>query len=195
MTKITLRDNRSTIIYYNVITELKTDFDEYLILERMLHRSKSNTYSEGITALSKYLGFERATIYKMLKNLMQKGYIEHYQFAKDYILSHRIKEAFDEKSGNHLKIYHAYRSKYKLSVKQFGMLYLIYSLSKRRANRIAFAGVSYYSSTLQISQSYYNHIKSDFLARGFLVDSGSHLLRLSNETFDWFKGQEKPEDV
>ncbi|WP_159800376.1 hypothetical protein [Flavobacterium sp. MK4S-17] len=195
MTKIALKDNRFTMIYYNVMIELEIDFDEYLVLERMLHRSKSNSYSEGISALSKYLGFKWPTIKRKIENLMMKGYIQHFDKGEPYLIKHNVKDVFEGKTGNYLKIYHAHRSKYKLSVKHYGMLYLIYSLSKRKKNRVAIAGMNLYISVLGISDSHYNHTKSDFLARGFLVDSRSHFLKLSDEFFEWFASQENMESV
>lgn len=168
------------------MNDLDINFDEYLILDRMLFTSKSKRYSEGVTALAKHLGYERATIYKYLRSLTSKGLVEHSGFAEPYLLDYKVHESFDKKEGRYIKIYHALRKELNISVKSFVLLYLVYSLSRNVKSKTALAGVKMYCSTAQISESYYNNIKQNFLNRGLLADSGSHHLKLHSHVFDWF---------
>ena len=76
MHKDKLNRNRYIMIYYDLCKELNVPYESYMVLKIMLHNSKGNSNTVGVSSLSKYLCLSRNTIYKSLKELECKEHIE-----------------------------------------------------------------------------------------------------------------------
>lgn len=183
------------IVYFEVMRDLNITFEEYLVLEAMLYRSKKNIYKAPISHLAKHLCFSRASIYQYIKGLIQKDHIKkEVNSSKVFYLTHDIKDRFESHKykANYIKIYHYKRKELGLSPSQFGFLYLIYSLSKR--NKYPFAGINYYIKHLGISERHYYTSLEKFENKKLIIRKKIRF-KLDRNIYEWFNAKERNEDI
>jgi predicted transcriptional regulator len=184
-----------TIVYFDVMKNMKIDFTEYIVLQTMLHFSKRNEYKKGIPKLSVYLKISRNTIYDAIDKLFLKGHISRGETnSKTYYLNYDVKEQFEDKGNLYVKIYHSHRKALKLSLRQYVLLYMVYSLSKKRKSRIAIAGRNNYCEYINFSESHFATSKSKLIKAKLLEPLETHFLKLNKDVFSWFENNKSVQE-
>ena len=189
------KEEHYTIVYFDVMKDLQIDFREYVVLQTMLHFSKRNEYNKGILKLSNHLKISRNTVYKALNKLFLKGHISSFEpNSKTINLNSDVRERFEVKGKIYVKIYHNHRKALKLSLKQYVLLYMVYSLSKNRKSRIAIAGRKKYCEYINFSESHFATSKSHFVKAKLLEPLETHFLKLNEDIFNWFENNKSVQE-
>lgn len=182
------KEEHYTIVYFDVLKDLQIDFTEYIVLQTMLHFSNRSAYNKGITKLSSHLNISRNTVYKTLKSLVLKNHIIEVSPKRDiYFLNYDIREKFEIKGLKFVKIYHKNRKHLGISIAQYVLLYMIYSLSKNRKSKIAMVNKTYYQEHTGFSDRYYYNTKNEFIKKNLLDSQENAFLKLNSSVFNWFE--------
>jgi DNA-binding transcriptional regulator YhcF (GntR family) len=189
------KEEHYTIVYFDVMKDLQIDFREYIVLQTILHFSKKNQYNKGILKLSNHLKVSRNTVYKALNELLKKGHIFSFEpNSKTINLKHDVRERFEMKGKIYVKIYHNHRKELKLSLRQYVLLYMVYSLSKNRKSRIAIAGTKKYCEYINFSESHFATSKSKLIKAKLLEPLKTHFLKLNVDIFNWFENNKSVQE-
>lgn len=179
-----------TIVYFDVMNDLQIGFTEYIVLQTMLHYSKRNLCNIEKSNLSRKLFIARNTLNKSLNKLVFKEHISKDEIgSKTYYLNPDIRERFECKKGNYVRIYHKHRKELQLSIKQYVFLYLIYTHSKKHKSRIAIAGKSQYCKYINFSESHFATTKSKLMKMSLLEYQETSFLKLNEDVFNWFENK------
>jgi hypothetical protein len=174
-----------TILYFGLCKDLNIEFEEYIVLDAMRYYSKHNDLTESISRLSKGIRMSRTTVYSCLKKLHFQGHIGFDKDNKQYYLDADINERFENsKNSEYIIIYHQYRKKHRLSISEYGILYLCYSLSRKY-------GIAYpnYEEIIGIKERQYFYVKSKLKKEKLILNNISNGVTLTDSAIKYFDQQ------
>jgi hypothetical protein len=109
--------------------------------------------------------------------------------GKTYNLNYDLKERFETSAGVYVQIYHKHRKLLNISVVQYVFLYMIYSLSKNKLNKVAIAGTEYYRKHTNISTRHFYTSINNLTEKNILEPQNNSHLKLNENIFNWFESK------
>ena len=149
----------------------------------MIKQSENNTYSKGISYLSKWLDVSRTTFYKkhLLILIKNKHIIRDCNNKKTFHLNPDIKERLEQENTKFTIIYRSWKSLGVQSISQYIFYYTVFSLSRKR--EYANANKYYYAEILKIKpKTIFTFIKEDFIVKITNTD----FMKLTPKKEKWF---------
>jgi len=178
---------RFTMVYHDVRNDLGVDFNEYMVLDVMVRNSRNNTYTKGVSYLSKYLSVERKTIYRIIKKLIIKELLEKEEDTKFYLIHYDVADQMKITTGNYIVIYENWQELGTESINRYVFLYLVYSLSRRRRNGTAFSGKNFYYYNSNLKKDNFNKTIRVLQDKELIIKIRMNEYKLTNHVFRWFK--------
>jgi len=186
-----------TMVYYHIKENLNIDFEEYMILDYMVHFSTKNTFNKTIVNLSNRLNLSRGTCYNRIKKLSSKGHITKDNTTEKYYLHYDIEGEMKNISDDDkfIIIYHQWKELNVKSLNHYLFIYFVFSHSNNE-DKIATFGKKYICNYLGIKNRNFHSIietleDKDILRKAF----GKNEYSLSDDVVSWIENKRDKDKV